>query len=592
MKNIAKIIRLSRPLYKKLLALTGLVLVMAVLQQVQPFLVKTIVDIIQEQLISGDGDMQKVWWLMAGILVVNLIASFLNSVTSRFGDYINSRLRRFLTERFYKKVFTLPQKYFDSEISGKILNQLNRGITSIQDFIGMATNFVMPALFQSFFTVGILFYYNRLIGILAFSIFPAYIAISNYSTKQWGKEEVKKNQLEDESRGRIQEVIGNIRLVRGFMNQAKEWKFVSKILAEVNVIYDRQSTKYHILNFIREFGLELIFIVISLVSFNKAFQGELTIGEMVLILQIMGQLRRPLMGMSFILERVQRAESGSKEYFEVMELPSYEKFSRSPVSKSRLQKNPRIRFEDVSFSYDENGEEVLTDLNFEIPANKTVAVVGHSGSGKSTIINLILKFYEPTKGEIYLNDKPYSKLAHKRVRSHISLVFQDNELFSTTIRENVSYGISNAKDADIIKALKKANAYDFVMKLKGGLDAKIGERGVKLSGGQKQRIQIARAIMHDSPILILDEATSSLDSKSENAIQSALENLMKDRLVIIIAHRFSTIQNADQILVVDAGKIVDSGNPSELAKRTGIYKELLQYQIDGNEKLLKKYDLS
>ena len=591
MKNIGKITRLSRPLYKKLLILSGLVLVMAILQQVQPFLVKAIVDNIQEQIVSGDGDMQRVWLLMGGILAVNLVASTLNAVNMRFGDYINSRLRKFLTERFYRKVFTLPQKYFDSEISGKILNQLNRGIQSIQDFIGMATNFVMPALFQSFFTVGILFYYNRFIGLLALGIFPVYIAISNYSTKQWGKEEVKKNKLEDESRGRIQEVVSNIRLVRGFMNQAREWKFVSKILKEVNVIYDRQSVKYHILNFIREFGLELVLITISLIAFNRTFQGELSIGEMVLILQLMGQLRRPLMGMSFILERVQRAEAGSKEYFEIIDLPSYEKFSHT-IQKSRLIDKPSLRFEDVSFSYDEEEGEVLTDLNFEIPAGKTVAVVGHSGSGKSTIINLILKFYEPTKGEIYLKDKAYSKLSHKRVRGHISLVFQDNELFSTTIRENVSYGLKKTTDKEIISALKKANAYEFVMKLKGGLDAKIGERGVKLSGGQKQRIQIARAIMHDSPILILDEATSSLDSKSEKAIQTALETLMKNRLVIIIAHRFSTIQNADQILVVDDGKIVDSGNPAALARKKGIYKELLQYQIEGNEKLLKKYDLS
>ena len=591
MKNIGKITRLSRPLYKKLLILSGLVLVMAILQQVQPFLVKAIVDNIQEQIVSGDGDMQRVWLLMGGILAVNLVASTLNAVNMRFGDYINSRLRKFLTERFYRKVFTLPQKYFDSEISGKILNQLDRGIQSIQDFIGMATNFVMPALFQSFFTVGILFYYDRFIGFLALGIFPVYIAISNYSTKQWGKEEVKKNKLEDESRGRIQEVVSNIRLVRGFMNQAREWKFVSKILKEVNVIYDRQSVKYHILNFIREFGLELVLITISLIAFNRTFQGELSIGEMVLILQLMGQLRRPLMGMSFILERVQRAEAGSKEYFEIIDLPSYEKFSHT-LQKSRLIDKPSLRFEDVSFSYDEEEGEVLTDLNFEIHAGKTVAVVGHSGSGKSTIINLILKFYEPTKGEIYLKDKAYSKLSHKRVRGHISLVFQDNELFSTTIRENVSYGLKKTTDKEIISALKKANAYEFVMKLKGGLDAKIGERGVKLSGGQKQRIQIARAIMHDSPILILDEATSSLDSKSEKAIQTALETLMKNRLVIIIAHRFSTIQNADQILVVDDGKIVDSGNPAALARKKGIYKELLQYQIEGNEKLLKKYDLS
>ncbi|OIN88701.1 hypothetical protein COX59_04695 [Candidatus Beckwithbacteria bacterium CG_4_10_14_0_2_um_filter_47_25] len=591
MTNIKKIITLSRPLYRFTLLLSLLVLVMSVLQQVQPFLIKFIVDNIQKQLTEQSGDLTTVSWLMLGILGVNLLAAILNSLSMRFGDYINSRLRRFLTEKFYTHVFTLPQKYFDSEISGKILNQLSRGIQSIQDFMGMLTNFVLPALFQSIFTVGILFYYNLLIGGLALAIFPAYIYISHYSTKKWGEKEVAKNQLEDMTRGRISEVIGNIRLVRGFMAQLSEWKLVSKTLAKVNQIYDRQSTVYHLINFVRETSLELVLIVISLITFYQTFRGQLTIGEMVLILQLVNQIRWPLFGMSFILERIQQAEAGSKEYFAVMALPSEEKLNLSPQPVKRIISKPSLRFENVSFRYDADSQTVLHNLSFNILAGQTVALVGHSGAGKSTIINLILKFYQPTKGEIYLNGRPYSKLTHQFIRSHISLVFQDNELFSTTIRENVSYGMGRVTDREIIKALKQANAFDFVMDLPGKLDAQIGERGVKLSGGQKQRIQIARAIIHNSPILILDEATSSLDSKSESAIQQALENLMKDKLTIVIAHRFSTIQSADQILVIDQGKLVGAGTPQSLAGKPGVYSELLRYQIAGNEKLLAKFGL-
>ena len=529
---------------------------------------------------------------MLGLLIANLLSSILSSLSMRFGDYINSRLRRYLTEEFYQKVFTLSQRYFDSEISGKILNQLNRGIQSIQDFMGMLTNFVLPAIFQSIFTIAILFYYSFPIGLMAFAIFPAYIFISNYSTKKWGKAEVKKNQLEDVSRGWIGEVISNIRLVRGFMTQSSEWKFVSNTLAKVNKIYDHQSTVYHLVNFIRQFSLELILIGISLIVFSKTFKGSLTIGEMVLILQLMNMMRRPLFAMSFILERIQQAESGSKEYFQIMELESEEVFNLKPLSKKKIIQKPSLEFKKVTFKYDKKGQKVLHDLSFKIPSGQTVALVGHSGAGKSTIINLILKYYQPSTGKIYLNDLSYSQLTHQQVRSHISLVFQENELFSTTIRDNVAYGLNNAKDKDIIKALKKANAYGFVKNLKGKLDAPIGERGVKLSGGQKQRIQIARAIMHNSPILILDEATSNLDSKSESSIQEALEKLMKEKLVIIIAHRFSTIQSADRILVVDKGKLVDAGKPGQLARKSGIYSELLRYQIEGNQKLLAKYDLT
>ncbi|MCX6816847.1 MAG: ABC transporter ATP-binding protein [Candidatus Beckwithbacteria bacterium] len=591
MKNIRKIIALSKPLYRLTLLLSLLVLVMSVLQQVQPFFIKFIVDNIQKEITTHNGNLQTVSLLMLGLLVVNLLSSLLDSLSMRFGDYINSRLRRFLTEKFYSHVFTLPQKYFDSEISGKILNQLIRGIQSIQDFMGMFTNFVLPAIFQSIFTVGILFYYSRPIGLLAFLIFPAYILMSNYSTKKWGKEEVKKNRLEDIARGRISEVISNIRLVRGFMAQALEWKLVSKILAKVNEIYDRQSTTYHIINFIREFSLELVLVLISLITFSQTFTGKLTLGEMVLILQLINLMRRPLFAMSFILERIQAAESGSKEYFEVMDLESEEKLNLLPLPPVKIIKPPSLRFDKVSFRYSADGQEVLHNLSFSTPGRQTIALVGHSGAGKSTIINLVLKFYQPASGEIYLNNQPYSRLTHQQIRSHISLVFQDNELFSTTVRENVSYGLTKASDEAIISALKKANAYDFVRQLPGKLDAEIGERGVKLSGGQKQRIQIARAIMRNSPILILDEATSNLDSQSESTIQSALENLMKDKLVIIIAHRFSTIQAADQILVIDEGKLVNVGTPGELAQKPGVYSELLRYQIAGNQKLLAKYDL-
>lgn len=589
MKNIGKIIRLSRPLFQLTLALSLLVLVMSVLQQAQPFFVKFIVDDIQKQITDRSGNLRMVGWLMAGLLALNLVSTALSSLSMRFGDYINSRLRRFLTEKFYSHIFTLPQKYFDSEVSGKILNQLIRGIQSIQDFMGMFTNFVLPAIFQSVFTVGILFYYSLPIGLLAFLIFPAYIYMSHYSTKKWGAAEVKKNQLEDIARGRISEVIGNIRLVRGFMAQLSEWKLVSKTLAKVNAIYDRQSTAYHVINFGREFSLELVLVVISLITFQQTFVGRLTLGEMVLILQLINLLRRPLFAMSFILERIQQAEAGSKEYFAVMTLPAEEKFRVLPAKNILVR--PGIRFDRVSFKYDQDGQTVLKNLSFTLAPGQTVALVGHSGAGKSTIINLILKFYRPSPGEIYLNNRAYSKLSHQFVRSHIALVFQENELFSTTIRENVGYGMAKVTDAEIISALKQANAYDFVSQLPGKLDAQIGERGVKLSGGQKQRIQIARAILKNAPILILDEATSSLDSKSESAIQGALENLMKDKLTIIIAHRFSTIQSADKILVIDQGKLVGYGTPQELAQKPGVYSELLRYQIAGNEKLLASFDL-
>ena len=202
-----------------------------------------------------------------------------------------------------------------------------------------------------------------------------------------------------------------------------------------------------------------------------------------------------------------------------------------------------------------------------------------------------MKFYQPQSGFIYLNSKKYKDISFQQVRGNISMVFQDSELFSTTVKANVAYGKENATEKEIINALKVANAYDFVINFEKGIDTQVGERGVKLSGGQKQRIQIARAVLHNSPILILDEATSSLDSVSEKEVQIAIENLMSGKLVIIIAHRFSTIQNVDKVIVINKGQVEDIGTPKDLSTKEGTYKTLLQYQIEGNKKLLKDFDI-
>lgn len=588
MRRIFKIIRLSKPQHKWLVVICVLITLQAILQQGIPVTLKFVVDELTQQISSGTGNFQRLTFLFALILSINIGLVVITSVSQRLGDFISSRMSRYLTETYYRKIFTLPQAYFDSEISGKIVNQLNRGINSISEFIGGATNFITPALLQAVFGIAVLSYFDLTIGLVALAVFPVYIAISNYSTRRWGKIQAEKNIHEDASRGRIAEVIGNIKLVKTYNTQTREWKFVSDKYQTINKLYDKQSTQYHILNFIREFGLEIAFVAILFLIFRKTFFGELTLGEMVLIIQILNQLRWPLFGMSYILEQVQRADADSKQFFEVLDLPSKEVFQTEQLPP--LAKEPEIQLENVNFAYAE-GEPVLTNINLTLKNHEKVAFVGHSGAGKTTLVNLILKLYEPTSGTISLSGKSYKDVSHAWVREHMALVFQDSELFSSTIRENVAYGAEGATDEQILQALQQANAYEFVVKFKDGLNAQIGERGVKLSGGQKQRIQIARAILHNKPILILDEATSSLDSKSERLVQEALEKLFENRLVIIIAHRFSTIQSVDRIVVLDQGTVADAGSPHELAQREGVYAELLRYQIEGNKKLLREYEL-
>lgn len=588
MKNILNIIKISKPLHHLVVILGVLILASSALALVAPILSKSIVDQIVAQVQGKDGNQQRLIILILAAFGSSLLSLVLTTISDRIGDHFSGRLRKFLTEKFYDKVLTLPQSYYDSEVSGKIINQLARGIISINGFLNTASNFILPTFLQSLFIIIVLGVYSLPIAFFTFILFPIYMLLSYYSTKKWGAEEVKKNQIEDKMRGRMQEVIANMSLVKSFTNERNEFDIVSDNLYKSNQIYAKQSKIYHIFNFFRGLSLNIILFAINIIVFYNAFKGLITIGEMVLILQLVAQARLPLFAMSFILTQVQLAESGSKEYFEILNLKSTEDYKKK--ANAEKIKDPTIEFKKVSFNY-ENSNIVLDNISFKISSNETVALVGHSGAGKSTIVNLILKFYEPTKGKIIMKEKDYAALDHSFVRENISLVFQDNELFSSTIKENVLYGSGQASEKDVINALKLANAYDFVLKLPKGIDSEVGERGVRLSGGQKQRIQIARAMLKNAPILILDEATSSLDAKSEKEVQVAIENLMQKKLVIIIAHRFSTIQNVDKIIVLHGGEIVDYGKPQELAGRKGVYQDLLHYQVEGNKKLLEKFEI-
>jgi ATP-binding cassette subfamily B protein len=587
MKNIFKVLRLLKPMRGLMVLIIVVVVISATFELVTPLLSGRILDEVVRQSGNTDKDYSQLVTLLSISLVSSIIYLVTRSIGQRLGDHLSGKTRKYLTEMFYDKAFTLPQSYYDSEVSGKVVNQLNRGIVSIQQFINTATNFIIPTFLQAVIVIAALAYYNLLLAGLMLVIFPVYLAFSRISTKRWGKKEEAKNAIEDKTRGRIQEAISNIKLVKGFTNEKREFDLVSNNLTEINKIFRRQSNEFHLFDFSREFALTLVLFGTSIIIFYNAFQGAITVGTVIILIQLVDRARWPLFGMSFILEQIQATESGSKEFLEILELHSTENYKLD----EQVEKisSPKIVFDNVSFKYNDDST-VFENVSFEIHKNEMVALVGPSGAGKTTIANLILKFYEPVSGDIFLNEKNYKELSHNFIRRNIALVFQENELFSSTIKENVAYGM-HEDDEKIIDALKKANAWDFVSTLKDGINTEVGERGVRLSGGQRQRIQIARAIYKDAPILILDEATSSLDAKSESEVSAAIDNLMQDRMVIVIAHRFSTIQNANKVVVLNDKKIEAIGTPVDLSVQPGIYSELLQYQIEGNKKLLKKFEI-
>jgi ATP-binding cassette subfamily B protein len=255
--------------------------------------------------------------------------------------------------------------------------------------------------------------------------------------------------------------------------------------------------------------------------------------------------------------------------------------------------NGRVEYRNVDFAYDAT-DQILHDISFTVEPGTKLALVGESGEGKTTISNLLCRFYNVTGGSILIDGTDISTVTQDSLRSNIAVVFQEPALFSGTVRENIMYGSENASDEQLKAAANGANARTFIEKLPNGFDTEIGERGVKLSGGQKQRLAIARAILKDAPILILDEATSSLDSKAEHEVQQALNELMKNRTTLIIAHRLSTISSVDQIVGLKRGRVIEHGTPAELAQTDGIYAELLHLQLPGeqNKAKLQRYEIA
>lgn len=587
MKNIWKIIKISRPLHKWMLLSSLLVTIQAGLSLVAPLIIKQMVDqLVAVQTGQGQLSMSDLWYWISILLGLSLLTNLLGVASGRLGDFISGRLRNLLTNRFYQHVLRLPLSYFDSELSGKITSQLNRGISGIEGFVNTLNNFILTMMLQTVFSIILLARYSWWVALLVGLMFPIYGYLTYLSTIKWDKIQRQRNRISDRLYGRIHECLLNIRLVKSYLAERKEAVYVQKMLGKRLALYDQQSNMFYRYQLARDVLVTLITIAISGIVFYRAWQGVLTIGSVVLIIQLLNMARVPLFSMSFILSRTQQAETDSADYFKILSL---DKLEPLPQSKIKRLDQAVIKFDRVSFAY-QSDEQVLHDVSFEIGPHQSVALVGHSGAGKSTIVNLILKFYQPQSGEIYLNRKPYSNLETAFIRSQISFVMQNSEIFSATVAENVAYG-KRVNKQDIIKALKQAYAWEFVQQLPRGINTYVGERGIRLSGGQKQRIQLARAFLHNSPILILDEATSSLDSQSEQLVYKALKKLMQNRLTIIIAHRFSTIQDVDHILVLEKGRLVDQGSPGQLARRPGIYQDLLKYQLEGNQKLLAGYEL-
>lgn len=590
MKDILRIIRFSKSLWPLYTAVAFFSVLIALLNQFAPLLTKAVID----ELVSGlnkNGELRSEFILLMVVFIFlsDVGVTIFSNVGGYIGDIMTSRLDKLLSVSYYEHLLKLSQKYFDDERTGTIINYLTRSINTINRFANMFANNFFQFILSTVLTLAIVAYFSWEVALMLGMLYPIILWLTNRTSKVWQKYQHRINKQSDIANGRFAEVVGQIKAVKSYAQEKQELSLFRGHYQNIVSLTRKQSLFWHKHDVNRRLVLNLIFFAVYAYVVWKTAVGSYTIGEMVLLIQYSTYIRIPIFSMSFIVDQTQHAIAGSRDFFKVMNTIEDVKDAKN-ASDLKIT-DAKIEFRNVSFNYSK--ESVLKDINFTIEPGKKVALVGVSGQGKSTLAHLLFRLYDPTRGEIYIDGQDVAKVKQASLRHNIAVVFQDPTLFSGTIKENIAYSQKRASQEEIIASAKSAYAHEFIDAFTKGYESEIGERGIKLSGGQKQRIAIARAILKDAPILILDEATSSLDSKAELVVQKALEDLMKNRTTLIIAHRLSTIQHADEIITLKDGKIDEIGSPEELAKTGGIYSELLNLQNLGelDNKKLNKFGL-
>lgn len=589
MKHIFRILGVGKELWRSYLTISILTSLLSLSSIIIPFLSGKAIDEIQK----GTGaNIRVAVWLAFGIFLLDLSQTLLSNWNGFVGDQVSVKLQKILSKQYFAHLLTLPQSYFDTELTGKIINRLNRSITQVTGFIQMMSNNFLQFIFTTVLSLIVVAIYSWQVALMLFTLYPIFTYMTVKSSSKWQAYQKTKNHHYDVSSGRFAEAIGQVKVVKSFVQEKRELSFFSKHFGIIEKTNRPQSAHWHKEDVKRRVVLNVIFFAVYLYIFVQGAKGVFSPGEAVALILYAMNIRIPIFTISWLVEQTQRAVSDSKDYFEIMSInPEIEDIVDAKPLKI---KQPSIEFDNVWFSYDKQ-KDVMKGITFSVRSGEKIALVGESGEGKTTLTNLLLRLYESTKGQISIDGQDILTVTQKSLREHIGVVFQDPSLFSGTIRENLTYGNAKARQKEVEQAAKAANAHEFIVKLEDGYDTEIGERGLKLSGGQKQRIAIARAILKDAPILVLDEATSSLDSKSELLVQEALERLMKDRTTIIIAHRLSTIQNVDKIVALKDGKVNEIGSPTELSRSGGIYSRLLEVQTarspEDRQKALAKFGI-
>ena len=510
--------------------------------------------------------------IVIGAILLQAVSSFLlTRILSVQAQYLISELRA----QVQKKVLSLPISFFDNTKSGALVSRIMNDVEGVRNLIGTGLVQLVGGSFTAIVSLVIFIKLNPWMTLFVFVPLSIFGVIALKAFKYIRPIFRTRGKINAEVTGRLTETLAGVRVIKAFNAEAQEQVVFEK---GVDKLYQNVKKSLTATAFMTSAATFLIGVATTGIMGMGGYymiQGTMTTGDFLFFTLILGFMIAPIVQMSNIGSQLTEALAGLDRTEELMNATSEADDHQRNLELQDLK--GELTFRNVSFSYDA-GKEVLHDISFTAAAGTVVALVGSSGSGKSTIAGLSATFLTPTSGTVLIDDHDLSKVVLPSYRQYLGVVLQDEFLFEGTIRENILFPKPNAPEAELLNAVKAAYVNEFTDRFDDGLDTVIGERGVKLSGGQRQRLAIARAILANPKIIILDEATSSLDTESEALIQKSLSELIKDRTTIVIAHRLSTIKKADQILVIEAGRIVERGTHHELIALQARYYDLYTYQ--------------